>query len=253
LLPLQILYIFVSPLSAVVYITHPSILVVGSFHHTSRSIHLTSFTSSNRLYWIHLELVCCQVAHIWSIGSPLAQLADSFVKLTGNMIKKKEGIYFKFSVSFIVYLCTFLYFCFTISWQPTTKRDKDGDEPTNQPVDKMVNQYFRWRCELLDNRPIQGEFNKYNWKWWKMWDGYYDLNGEMIQLPRWMCYDSFCGWSSGNGETKIQKCTKINNKWNRKFKINTFFFLDHIASQFHWIVTFTNSLYFCFTTVSCWS
>jgi hypothetical protein len=22
-----------------------------------------------------------------------------------------------------------------------------------------------------------------------MWDGYYDLYGEMIQLPRWMCYD----------------------------------------------------------------
>ena len=111
------------------------------------------------------------------------------MKLTGNMIKKKEGIYFRFSISFIVYLCTFLNFCFTISWRPTTKRSDDGDEPMNQPVDKMVNQYFRWRCELLDNRPIQGEFSKYNWKWWKMWDGYYDLNGEMIQLPRWMCYD----------------------------------------------------------------
>jgi hypothetical protein len=63
LLPLQILYIFVSPLSAVGH--NASILVVGSFHHTSRSIHLTSFTISNRLYWIHLELVCCQVAHIY--------------------------------------------------------------------------------------------------------------------------------------------------------------------------------------------
>ena len=60
---------------------HTLILVVGSFHHTSCSIHLTSFTISNRLYWIHLELVCCQVAHIsiWSIGSPLYQLADSLV------------------------------------------------------------------------------------------------------------------------------------------------------------------------------
>jgi hypothetical protein len=48
----------------------------------------------------------------------------------------------------------------------------------------MVNQYFR--CELLDNRPIQGEFSKDGWNWWKMWDGYYDLYGEMIQLPRWM-------------------------------------------------------------------
>ena len=79
LLPLQILYIFVSPLSAVGHNT--SILVVGSFHHTSRSIHLTSFTISNRLYWIHLELVYCQVAHIsiWSVGSALYQLADSIV------------------------------------------------------------------------------------------------------------------------------------------------------------------------------
>jgi hypothetical protein len=49
-----------------------------NLHHTSHSIHLTSFTISNRLYWIHLELVCCQVAHIsiWSIGSPLYQLAN---------------------------------------------------------------------------------------------------------------------------------------------------------------------------------
>jgi hypothetical protein len=107
-----------------------SILVVGSFHHTSRSIHLTSFTISNRLYWIHLELVCCQVAHI------------------------------------------------------------------SQPVDIMVNQYFRWRCELLDNRPIRGEFSKDGWKWWKMWDGYYDLYGEMI--------------------TKIQECAKKDNTSNRK-------------------------------------
>jgi hypothetical protein len=36
------------------------------------------------------------------------------------------------------------------------------------------------------------------------------------------------GWSSGNGETKIQECAKKNNTWNRKFKIKTFFFLDHI-------------------------
>jgi hypothetical protein len=34
-----------------------SILVVGSFHHSSRSIHLTSFTISNCIYWIHLNLV----------------------------------------------------------------------------------------------------------------------------------------------------------------------------------------------------
>jgi hypothetical protein len=79
LLPLQILYIFVSPLSAFGHNT--SILVVGSFHHTSRSIHLISFTISNCLYWIHLELVHCQVAHIsiWSIGSSFYQLAGSLV------------------------------------------------------------------------------------------------------------------------------------------------------------------------------
>jgi hypothetical protein len=64
----------------------------------------------------------------------------------------------------LVYLCTFLNFCFTISWRPTTKRSDDGDEPMNQPVDKMVNQYFRWRCELLDNRPIQGSLNCYLYK-----------------------------------------------------------------------------------------
>jgi hypothetical protein len=41
----------------------------------------------------------------------------------------------------------------------------------------MVNQYFRWRCELLDNRPIQGEFSEDNWKWWKIWDGWVcDIN-----------------------------------------------------------------------------
>jgi hypothetical protein len=24
---------------------------------------------------------------------------------------------------------------------------------------------FQWRCELLDNRPIHGEFSKDGWKW----------------------------------------------------------------------------------------
>jgi hypothetical protein len=99
----------------------------------------------------------------------------------------------------------------------------------NKYLDIMVNQYFRWRCELLDNRPIQGEFSKDGWKWWKMWDGYYDLYCEMIQLPRWICYFinrlvlwsitvfiSFCGWSSANGETKIQECAKKDNTSNRK-------------------------------------
>ena len=142
LLPLQILYIFVSPLSAVGHNT--SILVVGSFHHTSRSIHLASFTISNRLYWI-------------------------------GLLSSSSHLHLKYWFTIL-----------STGWFITV-------------------------------------------------------------------ITSFCGWSSGNGETKIQKCAKINNKWNRKFKINTFFFLDHIASQFHWIVTFTNSLHFCFTTVSCWS
>ena len=132
------------------------------------------------------------------------------MKLTGNMIKKKEGIYFRFSISFIVYLCTFLNFCFTISWRPTIKRSDDGDEPMNQPVDKMVNQYFRWRCELLDNRPIQGEFSKDGWKWWKMWDGYYDLYGEMIQLPRWMCYDQ----QLTVVKQKCKEFVKVTIQWN---------------------------------------
>ena len=104
------------------------------------------------------------------------------------------------------------------------KKSEDGDEPTNQPVDIMVNQYFRWRCELLDNRPIQGEFNKYNWKWWKMWDGYYDLNGEMIQLPRWMCYDQ----QLTVVKQKCKEFVKVAIQWNwlglfsRKFKVFIF-------------------------------
>jgi hypothetical protein len=40
------------------------------------------------------------------------------------------------------------------------KKSEDGDQPSNQPIDIMVNQYFRWRCELLDNRPIQGDCSK---------------------------------------------------------------------------------------------
>ena len=156
------------------------------------------------------------------------------MKVTGNMIKKKEGIYFRFSISFIVYLCTFLNFCFTISWRPTIKRSDDGDEPMNQPVDKMVNQYFRWRCELLDNRPIQGEFSKDGWKWWKMWDGYYDLYGEMIQQPRWMCYDQ----QLTVVKQKCKEFVKVTIQWNclglfsRKFKVFIFNFLFDVLFFF---------------------
>jgi hypothetical protein len=73
LLPLQILYIFVSPLSAVGH--NKSILVVGSFHHTSRSIHLTSFTISNRLIQgiYFLFDVLSFLAHSCIFVSPFAE------------------------------------------------------------------------------------------------------------------------------------------------------------------------------------
>jgi hypothetical protein len=60
----------------------------------------------------------------------------------------------------------FAHSCFFVSPFPDDqpqKKSEDGDKPTNQPVELMVNQYFR--CELLDNRPIQGEFSKDGWKW----------------------------------------------------------------------------------------
>jgi hypothetical protein len=81
------------------------------------------------------------------------------------MFKKKKGIYFKFSVSFICLSLHILVFLFHHFLTTKHKRSEDGDEPMNQPIEKMVNQYFRWRCELLDNRPIQGEFSEDNWKW----------------------------------------------------------------------------------------
>ena len=124
--------------------------------------------------------------------------------------RKKKVFILNFLFHLFVFLCTFLYFCFTISWQPTTKKSEDGDEPTNQPVDIMVNQYFRWRCELLDNRPIQGEFSKDGWKWWKMWDGYYDLYCEMIQLPRWICYDQ----QLTVVKQKCKEYVKVTIQWN---------------------------------------
>ena len=83
LLPLQILHIFVSPLLAVGHITHPSIFVVGSLHHTSRSINFTSFTISNRLYWIgllssslhlHLKYWFTILSTRWFVGSSPSSL-----------------------------------------------------------------------------------------------------------------------------------------------------------------------------------
>ena len=98
----------------------------------------------------------------------------------------------------------------------------------------MVNQYFRWRCELLDNKPIQGEFSKDGWKWWKMWDGYYDLYGEMIQLPRWMCYDQ----QLTVVKQKCKEFVKVTIQWNwlaiwsRKKKVFILDFLFHLLFIF---------------------
>ena len=139
-----------------------------------------------------------------------------------------------FSVWCIVFLGTFLYFCFTICWRPTTKWNEYGDGPENQPIDKMVIQYFRWRYELLDNRPIQGEFSKDGWKWWKMWDGYYDLYGEMIQQPRWMCYDQ----QLTVVKQKCKEFVKVTIQWkwlaiwSRKKKVFILDFLFHLLFIF---------------------
>jgi hypothetical protein len=107
-------------------------------------------------------------------------------------------------------------------------------------------QYFRWRCELLDNGPIQDEFSKDSWKWWKIWDGYYDLYGEMIQLPRWMGV-----WYNQQLTVVKQKCkefVKVTIQWNclglfsRKFKVFVFNFLFHVLFFFA-----HSCMYFCFT------
>ena len=83
---------------------------------------------------------------------------------------------------------------------------------------------------------------------WSTGSPFFQLAGSLVHHH----LHSFCGWSSGNSETKIQECAKKNNTWNRKLKTNTLNFLENNPRQFHWIVTFTNSLHFCFTTVSCW-
>jgi hypothetical protein len=103
---------------------------------------------------------------MWRIGK-----GSNSVKLSWVIFKKIQCIC---SIFCFVYFSLHI-LCFTISWRPTTKRNEDGDEPMNQPVDKMMNQYFRCRCKLLENSPIQGEFSEDNWKWWKIWDGYYDV------------------------------------------------------------------------------
>jgi hypothetical protein len=112
-------------------------------------------------------------------------------------------------------------------------------------------QYFRWRCELLDNGPIQDEFSKDSWKWWKIWDGYYDLYGEMIQLPRWMGV-----WYNQQLTVVKQKCkefVKVTIQWNcnNSVKLSGVIFkkIQGICFQFSvsCIVFLCTFLYFCFT------
>jgi hypothetical protein len=98
----------------------------------------------------------------------------------------------------------------------------------------MVIQYFRWRCKLLDDRTIQDEFSKDGWKWWNMGDGCYDLYGEMIQLPRWMCYDQ----QLTVVKQKCKEFVKVTIQWNclglfsRKFKVFIFNFLFDVLFFF---------------------
>ena len=103
---------------------------------------------------------------------------------------------------------------------------------------------MRWRCELLDNRPIEDEFSKGNWEWWKMWDVFYDLYGEMIQLPRWMGV-----WYDQQLTVVKQKCKEfvkvaIQWIWRDMFKKKEVFILNFLFHLFVFLCTF---LYFCFT------
>ena len=69
------------------------------------------------------------------------QKYKEFVKVTIQwnwraIWSRKKKVFILNFVSFIVYLCTFLNFCFTISWRPTTKRSDDDDEPINNQLPK---------------------------------------------------------------------------------------------------------------------
>ena len=128
--------------------------------------------------WSNYQDVC-----VW-YDQPLTvvkQKCEEFVKVAiqwnrRDMFKKKKGIYFQFSVSCIVFLCTFLVFLFHHFLTTNHKKKRrwwwtnasDGD------------------VSYLTTDPIKGEFCKHNWKWWKMWDVFYDLYGEVIQLRRYV-------------------------------------------------------------------
>ena len=101
-----------------------------------------------------------QLRKWWSNTSDgvVKQKYKEFVKVTiqWNWLaiwsrKKKVFILnFLFHLLFI-----FAHFWIFVSPFPDDQPQKEVMTVMNQPVDKMVNQYFRWRCELLDNRPIQ--------------------------------------------------------------------------------------------------
>ena len=179
----------------------------------------------------------CVMTNSWLVK----QKCKEFVKVTiqWNWLvicsTQIQGIYFKFSVWCICLSWHILVFLFhhLLEDQPQNEMNTVMDQRTSL-VDKMVIQYFRWRCELLDNRPIQGEFSKDGWKWWKMWDGYYDLYGEMIQLPRWMCYDQ----QLTVVKQKCKEFVKVTIQWNwlaiwsRKKKVFILDFLFHLLFIF---------------------
>jgi hypothetical protein len=125
-------------------ITHPSwlldhftIQVVVSISHLSPFS--TVFTEFN-LNWICKEFVKVTIQWNWLV-------------ICSTQI---QGIFdFLFDVLFF-----FAHSCIFVSPFPDDQPQNEMKTVMNQPIDKMVNQYFRWRCELLENSPIQGEFRR---------------------------------------------------------------------------------------------
>jgi hypothetical protein len=151
------------------------------------------------------------------------------VKLSGYF---QENSRYLFSIFCLVYCFSLHILVFLFHHFLTTNHKKKAKTVINQRISQLVNQYFR--CELLDNRPIHGEFSKDGWKWWKMWDGYYNLYGEMIQLPRWMCYDQ----QLTVVKQKYKEFVKVAIQWNwlaiwsRKKKVFILNFLFHLLFIF---------------------
>ena len=103
-----------------------------------------------------------------------------------------QGIYFLFDVlSFLAHSCIFV--------SPFAE-----DQPQNEMntvMDQRTNLLIKWWSNTSDGDVsylTTDQFSKDGWKWWKMWDVYYDLYGEMIQLPRWVC-----DMTNSCGETKM--------------------------------------------------